>query len=301
MITPPRKMTLEELRANMQVFADFAEVENALRDEVERSVGKILLTRAQNGDRHAVDTLADYLDAGSAKDIEERLKIIIGLSQGSLELLKRVYEAMLPGVAWGQLGKDANIRRRVAEFLISPHAEEMPIPQFIRESFYLPEDWRKLLQSREYLRVIVRGSKRAQYSVSMGSATEAAVGNAIRAAGYTFAKGAVSIVDDKEVDLAVPDTQYPQALIMASYQLTTSSSQSSKANEQARMYALVKQHNGRRAQLDNPDVLFINIIDGGGWLARPRDLQSMWANCDYIFPLSRMDGLQEVLTRCISE
>ena len=301
MITPLRKMTIEELRANMQVFADFAEVENALRDEVERSVGKILLTCAQNGDRHAVDILADYLDAGSASDIEERLKIIIGLSQGSLEMLKRVYEAMLPGVAWGRLRRDANVRRRVAEFLISPQAEETPIPQFIRESFYLPGDWQGLLQSREYLRAIVRGSKRAQYSVSMGNATEAAVGNAIKAAGYTFAKGAVRIVDSKEVDLAVPDTQQPQALIMASYQLTTSSSQSSKANEQARMYADVQRHNGRRDQLNNPDVLFINIIDGGGWLARPNDLRSMQANCDYIFPLSRMDGLQEVLTHYISK
>lgn len=301
MITPPRKMTFEELRADMQVFADFAEVENALRDEVEQSVGKILLTRAQNGDRHAVDILADYLDAGSVKNIEERLKIIIGLSQGSLELLKRVYAAMLPGVNWGQIGRDASVRLRVAEFLISPQAEETPIPQFIRESFYLPKDWQGLLQSREYLRVIVRGSKRSQYSVSMGSATEAAVGNAIRAASYTFAKGAVGIVDDKEVDLAVPNTQHPQALIMASYQLTTSSSQSSKANEQARMYALVKQHNGRRAQLNNPDVLFINIIDGGGWLARSKDLQSMWANCDYIFPLSRMDGLQDVLAHYINQ
>ena len=67
------------------------------------------------------------------------------------------------------------------------------------------------------------------------------------------------------------------------------------------MYALVKQHNGRRAQLNNPDVLFINIIDGGGWLARSKDLQSIWANCDYIFPLSRMDGLQEVLAHYISK
>lgn len=301
MITPPRKMTLQELRAGMQVFVNIDEVEVALRDEVEQLVGKILLTRTRNGGRHRVDMLADYLDAGSVRNIEERLKIIVGLSQGSLETLKRVYEAMLPGVAWGRLARDESIRRRVAEFLISPHAEETPIPQFIRESFYLPNNWPGMLQDRDYLRAIVRGNKRSQYSVSMGNGLEEAVGDAVGAAGYTFVKDKIDMVDNKEVDLVIPDTQQPQALIMASYQLTTASMQSSKANEQARMYADVQRHNRSRAQLNSPDVLFINVVDGGGWLARPRDLQSMWAHCDYIFPLSRLDGLREVLTHFISE
>ena len=301
MITPPRKMTLQELRAGMQVFVNIAEVEAALQDEVEQLVAKILLTRTQNGGRHRVDMLADYLDAGSVGDIEERLKIIVGLSQGSLEMLKRVYEAMLPGVAWGRMGRDASIRRRLAEFLISPQAEETPIPQFIRESFYLPNNWPGLLQDREYLRAIVRGNKRPKYSVSMGNGLEEAVGDVVGAAGYTFIKAKMGIVDDKEVDLVIPDTRQPQALIMASYQLTTGSGQTTKANEQARMYADVQRHNRSRARLNSPDVLFINVVDGGGWLARTNDLQSMWAHCDYIFPLSRLDGLQEVLAHYINQ
>ena len=40
-------------------------------------------------------------------------------------------------------------------------------------------------------------------------------------------------------DVAVPGVAAPRILIMASYQLTTSSSQSSKANEQVRMYEAV--------------------------------------------------------------
>ena len=121
------------------------------------------------------------------------------------------------------------------------------------------------------------------------------IGNIVSAVGHPHEKGKVGIVDSKEVDIAIPDTETPRILIMSSYQLTTGSSQGSKANEQLRMYQDVRSHNSSRNQRNNPDVLFINVIDGGGWLARPNDLQTMWHECDYCFSLSSLDGLRDVL------
>lgn len=293
MNAPPPKWTLERLRAGMRVFLYLPDAERALQADIDSAVARILLSKAQNGGRHRVDVLSDYLNAG--KDADERLKIIIGLSKGSLETLKRIYEAMFPDVKWSRLRHDDGIRRRVAEFLMSPHAEEMFIPTFIRESFDLPNNWIELLQDRDYLRAVVRESKKSQYSVSMGNALEDEVRNAVRAAGYNCAKGRVGFVDDKEVDIAIPDLEDPQILIMSSYQLTTASSQTSKANEQSRMYEYVRRHNGSRARRGKPDAVFVNVVDGGGWLARPNDLQTMWNSCDHCFPLSGLNGLREVL------
>ena len=289
----PRKLTLEELREGMQVFLDFPDVEQALQQEVEQTVNKILLSKAQNGGRHPTDVLTEYLDAG--RDTEERMKVIIGFSRGSLERVKRIYESMFPGESWTRLRYDERIRRRIATFLIDPEAAEVYVPDFIKKSFFLPDNWIELLQDGDYLQAIVQGNTQSKYAVSIGDALEEEVRRVAAYSGFSQEKGSVSIVDDKEVDVAIPNASEPQILIMSSYQLTTSSAQSSKANEQLRMYQDVRNHNSSRGQRNKPDVLFINVIDGGGWLARPNDLQTMWRECDYCFPSSDLDRLQEVL------
>lgn len=289
----PRKITLEEIRSGMQAFLDFPDVEQALQDEVEQTVNKILLSKAQNGGRPPVDVLTDYLDAG--RDTEERLKVIIGFSHGSVEKVKRIYEAMFPGVSWSRLRHDEDIRRRIASFLINQNDEEIFIPPFVRSNFFLPDNWSELLQDRDYLQAIVQGNMQSKYAVSIGDALEKEVRKVVKTAGFIQDKGPVSIVDDKEVDVAIPNTFEPQVLIMSSYQLTTSSAQSSRANEQLRMYEDVNRYNSSRGQRNKSDVLFVNVIDGGGWLARPNDLQTMWRECDYCFSLSNLNGLRDVL------
>ena len=289
----PRKLTLEELRAGMQSFLNFPNVERGIQEDVEQTVNKILLSKAQNGGRNPVDVLTDYLNAG--RDTEERLKIIVGFSRGSVEKVKRIYEAMFPGVSWRMLRYDPSIRRRIASFLIYQNDLDVYVPPFIRSNFFLPNNWIELLQDRNYLQAIVQGNMQSKYAVGIGEALEAEARQVVEGSKFSHGKGPVSIVDDKEVDIAIPNTSEPQVLIMSSYQITTSSAQSSKANEQLRMYQDVRSYNSSRGQRNKPDVLFINVIDGGGWLARPNDLQTMWRECDYCFSLSSLDRLRNVL------
>ena len=97
-------------------------------------------------------------------------------------------------------------------------------------------------------------------------------------------KGQVEIVDFKEVDVAIPNVSNPEILIMSSYALTTSSSQSSRANEQAAMYEKVQTYNRRSQKIKyGKPITFINVIDGGGWIERKNDLLKMWVDCDYCF------------------
>ena len=291
----PRKVTLQELKDGMQVFLDFPNVEESLQKEIELTVERILLSKAQNGGRPPVDVLTDYLNARNIQEMEERLKVIIGFSHGSLEKVKRIYEGIFPGVSWSRLRPDECRRRRIASFLIYPEAEEFFVPPFIRKSFSLPHNWIEFLQDKDYLQAVVHGNMQSRYAVHIGDALEDEVRRTVANLGLNSEKGGVRIVDDKEVDIAVPNTDEPQILIMSSYQLTTSSSQSSKANEQLRMYQEIRGYNSSRRQRNEPNVLFINVIDGGGWLSRPNDLQTMWDGCDYCFSRATLDGLTEVL------
>ena len=132
-MTAPTKLTFGELREGMKVFLKFPRVEREIQKDVKESVQKILLSKAQNGGRPPVEVMADYLDAGP--DTEERIKIIVGFSQGSLEKIKRIYKAIFPGEKWSKLKRDENIRRRIANFLVDPETEKDFIPLFIRGSF----------------------------------------------------------------------------------------------------------------------------------------------------------------------
>ena len=240
-----------------------------------------------------VDVMADYLNAGT--DTVERIKVVTGFSRGSLEKVKRIYEAMFPGESWSKIWHDEKKCHRIAAFLVNQADAEIFVPSFIRNNFFLPDNWIELLQDEAYLQTLVRGNMQSKYAVGIGEALEGKTREVVESAGFSHGRGPVAIVDDKQVDVAIPDTSRPRFLIMASYQMTTSSAQSSKANEQLRMYQAVRNYNSSRQQRDQPDVLFINVIDGGGWLARPNDLQTMWRECHYCFSRSSLDGVREVL------
>ena len=295
----PQKITLENLKARMKVFLDFPQVEDSLQDDIERTVNQIMLSKVQNGGRPPLDVMTDYLDAG--RDSEDRLKFIIGLGGGSLEKMKRVYAAMFGNEAISAIKNDETIRRRVAAFLITPQAEDVFIPSFIRNSFFLPPGWMQQLQDKEYLKSVARNLMQSKYAVGMGVALEESFRAAVAECGGESQKGEVAIVDNKEVDIAIPTLELPRILIMSSYQLTTSSSQSSKANEQARMYQGVQTHNRLRRQQDYPETLFVNVIDGGGWIVRPRDLKSMWRECDYCFSHACLDDFKAMLSHHLQQ
>ncbi len=290
-----QKITLEKLRADMRIFLDFPRVEESLRLQVADTVGRIMLSKAQNGGRPQADVLAEYLDAGARA--EERLKFIIGISGGSLERMKRVYAAMFPGTPWSAMKHDKNVRRRTAEFLLNPASEKTFIPSFVADSFALPPNWIQLLRDEAYLRAVAHNLAQSKYAVAAGVALEESARAVVAQCGHDSAKGPVAVVDNKEVDIAAPNLENPRVLIMSSYQLTTSSSQSSKANEQARMYQDVQTFNRSRRRRGSPEILFVNVIDGGGWLERASDLETMWRECDHCFARSGLRGLKDILRR----
>ena len=302
MAPEPQKLTFEEFRKGMQVFLDFPELEKTLQSEVEEEVKKILLNKTEGTNQSPSEIMINYLSAG--KDLEERIKVIIGLSHGSLEKFKRIYKAAFPDLAWSKLQKNRNVLSVLADFLVDPEAplvnlegKEIYIPPFIRRNFLLPDNWVFMLQDREQLEKTVWNwnSTQSKYSVRSGVALEEAVNTLVKNCGQTSQKGSVAIVDDKEVDIAIPNTAQPKILIMSSYHLTTSSAQSSRANEQAQMYQDVQKYNKSRKQLNEPDVLFINVLDGGGWIARPNDLLRLWGSCDYCFAFASLNKLRDVL------
>lgn len=272
----------------MSVFLHFPQVEKEIRKEIEGLVNRIIAQEIPSDISDDVELLTAYL----SERTEEKLKILVGLSGGSIEKLRRVFLLFFPKRSWNEISSDAELRKMICTFLLYP--EKYPaVPQFIQDSFRLSKNWHDLIQDRNILTAVATNSKRSQYAVAVGKALEEAIARVVSDAGYQYEKGGVDLVDNKEVDLAIPDTNSPLVLIMSSYSLTTSSSQSSRANEQARMYDDVQTHNRRRR--DGRRVHLVNVIDGGGWIERVKDLEKIYKNSDACFSFSTLKQLGQFL------
>ena len=291
-----RKQSLEELRNGMQVFLHFSAVEKSIKRECQNILRKILLSKPKNGDRLSHDVLVDYLDAGD--DTNLRLKLLIGFSGGSYEKFQRIFKLLSPNSTPSQIKRSETIRSKVANFLLNADSlsNEVSIPFFIKQGFTLPKNWRELLRDENYLKpIIFQKILPAKYATSIGEALENEIRKAVVACDMSYAKGHVDIASRKEIDVAIPSIEHPKIIIMSSYQITTSSAQSSKANEQSRIFNNIQDHN-RVLNYDGfQRVLFINVIDGGGWLERPKDLEKMWRYSDYCFAYSQLGILKDFL------
>ena len=274
-----QKLTLQELRSGMVPFLHYSEVEHRVQTEKQNRIDaaeqvSVYLMLEPMGDANDIETI---LSVDSTSEYTERLKLILATSKGSLEALDRVCMVICPeATSWAQRRSSETARRAIAQFWVNPGE---PIPWYTAERFRLPADW--LGRMRSNLAAEIHESLQSLYSTSYGFALEETIGSIVENEGYTREKGAVRLVDEKEVDVAVPDLRLPRVLIMSSYSLTTASSQGQRAREQQKMYEDVRRYNESRGQSNQPNVQLVNVIDGGGWIARSGDLRMMHQYCDY--------------------
>ena len=279
----PAKQTYEELREGMSPFLCFEHVEKEMRKEKEKQVNK--------ADRFSEsEDISDILNSDDCKEYEDRLKMIISATHGSLEVLDRICMVICPEqISWTQRCNSDEASKTIADFLTDP-SKYPTIPWYIRERFMIPSNWKERMGNKE-----LYSNLQSLYNTKIGLALESEIVKTVRKAGYSHDKGFVSVVDEKEVDVIIPNMDNPRILIMASYNLTTSSAQSGRAREQQAMYDYIRKHNSGRARADMPDIQLINVVDGGGWLARKNDLKVMHQHCDYALAAGQLDMLIPIL------
>ena len=290
----PEKLPYDDLVNCMSPFLQFSDVESVMkRTKKEQTADTRKIIVELNDKESDVFNIEKILNVGTAVEYEKRLKVVLSLAAGSLELLDRVCMVICPEQkTWAKRFTTESARREITTFLTDPSKHEQ-IPWFVLERFRLPDKWYTMIRPR--LIVDIHMKLRSAYGTKMGLALESRIGEVVKNAGYRYEKGIVSLVDDKEVDVVVPTLKIPRILIMSSYNLTTSSAQSQRAREQKAMYEEVCRYNSGRARAQEPPVQLINIIDGGGWITRPNDLRIMHQFCDYILPYKLLHKLPSIL------
>lgn len=175
------------------------------------------------------------------------------------------------------------------------------VADFYREQLALADNWETLIRDPQLVRSVIRAKLMGEYIDKKGDAIE----NLIRAKldeiraeyGVHHEKGQVRLVGGKEVDHVLPSTDEPYVMIMTSYMETTSSAQTARANEQREMYLKIQDDNMRY----NTKRILVNVVDGGGWLARRSDLRKLYNSCDYILNLKTLDQLEAIICFYVPE
>lgn len=192
-------------------------------------------------------------------------------------------------------GGDNPFGQRVLEILMYGYKDpelERDLPELYRERLHLTslneyiDEWD--------LRLKLKDSYSATYYSWKGTAIEDRIRRQIESADATYAKGRSSIVD-VTVDWMIPNAIDPRIIIMATYQETTSSNQSVKARDMMHCYEAIQHENMQRGERR----IFINFADGGGWLARRKDLSRLHDACHYFLNLKHLNQLNEIIRTVI--
>lgn len=304
-----RKISFQEAWDSSTVFFVDEELERGIEAKVEA-----LLETAEN---HRVSevaeiNVADIVDFLCQKD--NALDVIlkdIGLSE---EKFKRIISLLrklgrIPGDfdrEWStskiksKTTREPDFTRMIAELLVDGKRDEV-LEQ------HIPRYYLDMLNYRE-IKGGSQAARRVRYKESLigtyGAQKGRRVEDRIRAkleeikdnygAGHGWGR---SRMIETDIDFAVPNTDDPWVIIMSSFQETTSSGQTTKAKDMFSAYERVCRQNSRYGE----NRAFVNFADGGGWLARKRDLERLVEHCHYFINLQHLDMLEAIVLQHVPE
>ena len=240
---------------------------------------------------------------------ENFLGILLALTNLSQEKFLRIITAQRFavkdfGTEWGadqiyrKIKNDDKFAEVIARLFLEGRSSKLlaeQIADFYLDQLSLPVNWAEVIQDENLIGNIVRRKLTGEYTDKKGEFVENIVSNYLdnlkTRYGITHAHGQVALVG-KEIDYAIPNLNDAYILIMVSYMETTSSGQTARANEQQAMYQKIIGENVRYAPNER---VFVNIVDGAGWLARRSDLRKIHAGCHYCLNMKTLDQLEAIV------
>lgn len=301
----PRKLSVQEAWDSLTIFF----VDEELEDEIDREVDRLLQVARNLGLSEARSITPESL-ATLLREQEEALEFVlreIGLSKEKfmrlISLLRRMGRIPEPlDSEWSmrqiiqRMQADTDFATQVASVLLDG----------IRDSDLrdlIPRYYRDMLNFRE-IATDSEAARRARYKSAMigtysgrkGYKVEERIRQVLseirQRHGIGYEQGRSRFID-VNIDFALPSLDDPWIIVMSSFQETTSSGQSMKARDMLAAYQQIQRSNARH----NEGRVFVNFVDGGGWLARKRDFVRLVENCDYFINLHYLDMLEPIVLK----
>lgn len=300
-----KKITFEEAWSTTTEFLIDEEIENI----IDGKVGSIARDSTNGRISHKpikVDKVADYL-----REKNEGLEVILSdltLSQEKfirivslLRRIGRVGEGF--NSEWDfrkiktKIKGDVSFAKEIAQLLVKGSEDKKLkklLPRYYLEKLNLKEvagepEIKRRLKLKEQ-------ESRKWYGNLKGKKVESIIKGELERIkqkyGVTYEKGRIDLIHT-DADWVVPSKNDPYVIIMASYQETTSSGQTNKARDMYRAYERVRERNMRYKE----KRVFINFVDGIGWLARKADFKRLVEECHYFLNLHHIYMLESIIMK----
>ena len=173
------------------------------------------------------------------------------------------------------------------------------IPAFYLENMAMDETTLKKLQDESLVRQLVKRGLEGRYSNGIGDAVLADIEREIKRVcakhGLEYQKNVRVPLLDRAVSFVLENPMQPKLIIDVSYSVTTSSSQGSK-KEAARKTVEVLS----REKAAGRNIVFVNFLDGAGWIGRQADMREIHRCSDYVLNFQNLGMLEDIIDAHIS-
>ncbi|MBA9073508.1 hypothetical protein GGR22_001634 [Flavobacterium gossypii] len=232
---------------------------------------------------------------------EERLKRVVSLVRFRLLNNEFTSEWSIKAIS-KKFIDDVAFRTLLVNFFVNGRDSEIGvhIPLYYMANFKLTDnDFINNLRDRSYVERILNDNEiQDKYSNRVGSHVESLITNKIDI--YIQANNSALRYEtqkefpllNKNIDIIIPNVENARVLIEASYNITTGSGQSKRADQLSNFYADLMRHNVNHR---NAQIKMINYCDGFGWVGRQADLRRIYDSSDYVINQSTLHLLDEIL------
>ena len=293
----PEKISFEEFMDTMMSFY----VDDSFEDKMElEQKQRIKETRKLYKQIEAISTydgLEEYIR--NDKESLHNLTNLLGVSE---ENFKRVV-SMIRRNHGDRFVSEWNVKevrnrmltdefymKEICGLLLGESDYSQEIPRFVLKQLLIDAKKLKTFSSSKVLPEMIKNSFKGTYSTRVGREIEDLVEDVIKdAVGEDYV--CRRKVFDRNIDFVIPDDENPKVLIEVSYMVTTGSGQSTKRET---MISVAKEINNRNMH-DTDKIIFVNVIDGAGWLARQKDLKRIYNASDYVINMGNLDELKRIL------
>ncbi len=259
--------------------------------------------------------LSDFLTTENDFPAVVKLKAFISLIGLSEERLKRVVSLMRFRFSneefrteWSvnriskTLQTDTTFRDLLVEFFVNGRNSRIgkEIPLYYMRNFKLDDpEFIENLSNYQYVERILNDNEiQGKYSNEVGAHVERLIqtrldlykSNINKNLQYEIQKEFPLL--NKNIDFLIPSVNSPIILIESSYNITTGSGQSKRADQLVELYGILMRHNANhRANR----IIMLNYCDGFGWVGRQNDLHRIYDASDFVINQQTLPVLDEVL------
>ncbi len=174
------------------------------------------------------------------------------------------------------------------------------IPAFYLENMTMDSITLSMLQDENTVRRLIKRGLEGKYSNGIGDAVLQDIEKELKRVcgkhGLNFQSNVRIPLLDRAVSFVLETPTNPRVILDVSYSVTTSSSQGSK-KEAARKTVDVL----RKEKEAGRNIIYINFLDGAGWIGRQSDMREIHRCSDYVLNFQNIGLLEDIINTHIQE